>query len=51
MSAAEHYTYRVRWSTEDGSYVGTVAELPSLSWLADDRRAAFEGSSTWPKRW
>jgi predicted HicB family RNase H-like nuclease len=43
VSAAEHYTYRVRWSTEDGSYVGTVAELPSLSWLADDRRAAFEG--------
>ena len=32
MNVVEHYTYRVRWSSEDGEYVGTVAELPSLSW-------------------
>ena len=31
MKVAEHYTYRVVWSAEDGSFVGTVAELPSLS--------------------
>lgn len=43
---ADHYTYRVRWSTEDESYVGTVAELPSLSWLADDQVEAFQGIRT-----
>ena len=43
MSAADHYTYRVHWSAEDEEYVGTVAELPSVSWLAPDRMAAFIG--------
>ncbi|MFV2197382.1 hypothetical protein [Nocardiopsis sp. LOL_012] len=43
MSGAGHYAYRVRWSSEDGAYLGTVAEFPSLSWLADDRAGAFEG--------
>ncbi len=43
MSVADHYTYRVRWSAEDGEYVGTVAELPSVSWLAEDRMEAFIG--------
>lgn len=43
MSVADHYTYRVRWSAEDGEYVGTVAELPSVSWLAEDRVEAFVG--------
>jgi predicted HicB family RNase H-like nuclease len=43
VSVADHYTYRVRWSAEDREYVGTVAELPSLSWLASDRAQAFEG--------
>lgn len=43
MSVAEHYTYRVAWSAEDESFVGTVAELPSLSWLAEARVGAFEG--------
>ena len=43
MNVAEHYTYRVAWSAEDGSFVGTVAELPSLSWLAETRAEAFEG--------
>lgn len=43
MNVADHYTYRVRWSAEDGEYVATVAELPSLSWLAPDRAEAFAG--------
>ena len=43
MSVADHYTYRVHWSAEDGEYVGTVAELPSVSWLAEDRLEAFLG--------
>lgn len=43
MSVADHYSYRVRWSTEDGEYVGTVAELPSLSWLAADQAETFAG--------
>jgi len=32
-----HYTYRVAWSVEDGEHVATVAEFPSLSWLAPTR--------------
>lgn len=43
VNVAEHYTYRVAWSAEDGSFVGTVAELPSLSWLAETGDEAFEG--------
>ncbi|MBB6118223.1 toxin-antitoxin system HicB family antitoxin [Nocardiopsis algeriensis] len=43
MSTADHYAYRVLWSAEDSAYVGTVAELPSLSWIADTRSEAFEG--------
>lgn len=43
MTVAEHYTYRVTWHAEDQAYVGTVAELPSLSWVADDQATAFEG--------
>jgi HicB family len=38
-----HYTYRVAWSPEDGEYVGTCLELPSLSWLAADTGAAIGG--------
>ena len=39
----EHYTYRVRWSSEDGAFVGTVAEMPSLSWVADSQVEALVG--------
>jgi predicted HicB family RNase H-like nuclease len=28
---AEHYTYVVRWSEEDGAFIGRVAEFPSLA--------------------
>lgn len=41
--SVEHYTYRVRWSAEDQEFVGTVAELPSLSWLDRDQVEAFLG--------
>ena len=34
MPDATRYTYRVTWSAEDGEHVATVAEFPSLSWLA-----------------
>jgi predicted HicB family RNase H-like nuclease len=38
-----HYTYRVAWSAEDGEFVATVAEFPSLSWLAPSQFGAIEG--------
>jgi len=41
MNIADHYTYRVRWSTEDQAYIGTVAEMPSMSWIATDQTEAF----------
>ena len=40
---AAKYTYRVRWSEEDGEYLATVAEFPSLSWLDKDQAMAFTG--------
>lgn len=43
MNRAEHYAYRVRWSAEDEAFVGTVAEFPSLSWVANTGGEAFEG--------
>lgn len=43
MKKADHYTYRVSWSPEDGEYLGTCAEFPSLSWLAKTPSAALAG--------
>ena len=40
---SDHYTYRVSWSEEDQEYVGTCAEFPSLSHLADTKVEAFQG--------
>jgi predicted HicB family RNase H-like nuclease len=40
---ADHYTYRVRWSAEDEAHIGTVAEMPSLSWVDDKLIDAFKG--------
>ncbi|SDC04059.1 Predicted nuclease of the RNAse H fold, HicB family [Raineyella antarctica] len=37
------YTYRVTWSVEDGEYVATCAEFPSLSWLAGSQAEALQG--------
>jgi hypothetical protein len=38
-----HCTYRVAWSVEDGEHVATVAEFPSLSWLAPAPVEALTG--------
>jgi predicted RNase H-like HicB family nuclease len=43
LKQADHYTYRVSWAPEDGEYVGTCAEFPSLSWLAKTPAAALTG--------
>jgi|BarGraNGADG00212_2_1021979.scaffolds.fasta_scaffold42539_2 predicted RNase H-like HicB family nuclease len=43
MNLVDHCPYGVRWSAEGGEYLGTVAELPSLSWLGSDRAEAFSG--------
>ena len=43
---ADHYTYRVTWSPEDGEYAGLCAEFPSLSWLAATPEKAFSGIRT-----
>jgi predicted HicB family RNase H-like nuclease len=41
--SADHYTYRVTWSAEDGEHVGLCAEFPSLSWLAQTPEEALAG--------
>jgi predicted HicB family RNase H-like nuclease len=38
-----HYTYRVAWSAEDGEFVATCLEFPSLSWLAASQIDALQG--------
>lgn len=38
-----HYAYRVQWSSEDGEYVASVAEYPSLSWLEKEHNQALQG--------
>ena len=40
---ADHYTYRITWSPEDGEHLGLCAEFPSLSWLAPTPTAALSG--------
>ena len=45
MPDATHYTYRVAWSPGDGEHVATVAEFPSLSWLAPTQAEALRGIS------
>lgn len=39
----DHYRYTVQWSPEDGEFVATVSEFPSLSWLAPDQVGAIRG--------
>lgn len=36
------YTYRVAWSGEDGEFVATCLEFPSLSWLAATQVEALQ---------
>lgn len=38
-----HYGYRLLWSAEDGEFVGTCVEFPSLSWLATSQEGALRG--------
>ncbi|GAA4670321.1 type II toxin-antitoxin system HicB family antitoxin [Phytohabitans rumicis] len=38
-----HFTYRVTWSAEDGEFLATCAEFPSLSWLASSQIEALQG--------
>ncbi|MFA6299331.1 MAG: toxin-antitoxin system HicB family antitoxin [Nocardioides sp.] len=38
-----HYSYRVTWSAEDGEFVATCLEFPSLSWLAPTQIEALQG--------
>ena len=40
---ADHYTYRITWSPEDGEHLGRCAEFPSLSWLARTPGEALAG--------
>jgi predicted HicB family RNase H-like nuclease len=43
MPNVDHYTYRVSWSKEDGEFVGTCVEFPSLSWLDQKQEGALKG--------
>lgn len=43
MVDIEHYSYRVTWSAEDGEFVATTLEFPSLSWLAASQEEALSG--------
>lgn len=43
MIDAKHYAYRVMWSADDGEFVATVAEFPSLSWINADQAKALRG--------
>ncbi|MGH7057655.1 MAG: type II toxin-antitoxin system HicB family antitoxin [Acetobacteraceae bacterium] len=40
---ADHFTYRISWSEEDGEHVAACAEFPSLSHLASEPEAALAG--------
>lgn len=40
---AEHYTYRVMWSEEDGEFVGLCSEFAGLSHLAAESGDALSG--------
>lgn len=39
----KQYLYTVSWSDEDKEYVGTVRELPGLSWLDSSPEKALNG--------
>lgn len=39
----DHHGCRVRWSPEDGEYVGTCDEFASLSWLDQTPQLALAG--------
>ena len=39
----DRYAYRMTWSEQDGEFVATCAEFPSLSWLAPTPEKALRG--------
>ncbi|MFM2044406.1 MAG: hypothetical protein RLY86_2982 [Pseudomonadota bacterium] len=43
MIDIDHYSFRITWSAEDGEFVATCAEFPSLSWLAESQVEALAG--------
>ena len=43
---SDHYSYKVTWSEQDGEFVGTCLEFPSLSHLAPSRSSALRGIET-----
>jgi predicted HicB family RNase H-like nuclease len=43
MNIWDRYTYRIHWSAEDQEFVATVAEFPSLSWVASSPAEALNG--------
>ena len=40
---SDKYTYLTFWSEEDGEYVSTVVEFPSLSWMDEDAERSRAG--------
>lgn len=38
-----HYSYQVEWNEEEESYIATVEEFPSLSWVAKEPHDALRG--------
>ncbi|MDY3125102.1 toxin-antitoxin system HicB family antitoxin [Bifidobacterium mongoliense] len=46
MRQQDRYVFRVHYSDEDRKFVATVAEMPSLSWLADSQEKALRGLRT-----
>ena len=49
--AVEHYRYSVEWSATDSEFVATIAEFPSLSWLASTQIEALRGSKRSSRPW
>ncbi len=43
MKKTDQYSYRVSWSDEDGEYVATCVEFPSLSWLDGTPEKSLSG--------
>lgn len=40
---SDKYTYLTFWSEDDGEYVSTVVEFPSLSWMDEDAERSRSG--------
>ena len=47
----DRYIYSIQWSSEHHTYVGTVLELPGLSWVASTPLQALQGIIDASERW